>query len=32
MGIYDPPKSISNNSTMNLLFEELSDYLTYQQL
>ena len=28
MGIYHPPKSISNNSTMNLFFEELSDYLT----
>ena len=28
MGIYHPPKSISNKSTMNLLFEELSDYLT----
>ena len=28
MGIYHPPKSSSNNSTMNLFFEELSDYLT----
>ena len=28
MGIYHPPKSISNNSTMNLFFEDLSDYLT----
>ena len=28
MGIYHPPKSISINSTMNLFFEELSDYLT----
>ena len=28
MGIYHPPKSISNTSTMNLFFEELSDYLT----
>ena len=28
MGIYHPPKSISNNLTMNLFFEELSDYLT----
>ena len=28
MGIYHPPKSISNNSTMYLFFEELSDYLT----
>ena len=28
MGIYHPPKSISNNSTMNRFFEELSDYLT----
>ena len=24
MGIYHPPKSISNNFTMNLIFEELS--------
>ena len=28
MGIYHPPKSPSNKSTMNLFFEELSDYLT----
>ena len=28
MGIYHPPKSISNNSTMNQFCEELSDYLT----
>ena len=28
MGIYHPPKCISNTSTMNLFFEELSDYLT----
>ena len=28
MGIYHPPKSSSNNLTMNLFFEELSDYLT----
>ena len=28
MGTYHPPKSISNQSTMNLFFEELSDYLT----
>ena len=28
MGIYHPPKSISNNSTMNQFFDELSDYLT----
>ena len=28
MGIYHPPKSMSNNLTMNLFFEELSDYLT----
>ena len=28
MGIYHPPKSIFNNSTMNLFFEELSDCLT----
>ena len=28
MGTYQPPKSISNKSTMNLFFEELSDYLT----
>ena len=28
MGIYHPPKSSSNNSTMNLFFEELSHYLT----
>ena len=27
MGIYQPPKSISDNSSMNLFFEELSDYL-----
>ena len=28
MGIYHSPKSIFNKSTMNLFFEELSDYLT----
>ena len=28
MGIYHPPTHISNNSVMNLFFEELSDYLT----
>ena len=28
MGTYHPPKSISSKSTMNLFFEELSDYLT----
>ena len=28
MVIYHPPKSSSNNLTMNLFFEELSDYLT----
>ena len=28
MGVYHPPKSISNKSTMNLFLEELSDYLT----
>ena len=27
MGIYHPPKSISITSTMNIFFEELSDYL-----
>ena len=27
LGIYHPPKIISNNSTMNLFFEELSDSL-----
>ena len=28
MGIYHPPKSNTNNSTMNKFQEELSDYLT----
>ena len=28
MGIYQPPKSNTNNSTMNKFHEELSDYLT----
>ena len=28
MGIYHPPKSNTNNSTMNKFHEELSDYLT----
>ena len=28
MGIYHPPKSKTNNSTMNKFHEELSDYLT----
>ena len=28
MGIYHPSGNISNKSTMNLFFEELSDYLT----
>ena len=28
MGIYHPPKSISNKSTINLFFEEVSAYLT----
>ena len=28
MGIYHLPKSISNNSTVNLFFEEVSDFLT----
>ena len=28
MGIYHPPKSTSNTSTVNLFFEELSDYHT----
>ena len=28
MGIYHPPKSNTNNSTMNKFYEELSDYLT----
>ena len=28
MGIYHPPKSSSKNLTMNLFFEQLSDYLT----
>ena len=28
MGIYHPPKRTSNSSTMNLFFEELSDYMT----
>ena len=28
MGIHNPSKHISNNSTMNLFSEELSDYLT----
>ena len=28
MGIYHPPKSNTNNSTMNKFQEELLDYLT----
>ena len=28
MGLYHPPKSNTNNSTMNQFYEELSDYLT----